>query len=120
MTFVGSALLVIVVAVLGWALLPIVSMLLTFPLLFILSPINKFLAYMVSRYTGLAFDFGVMIWLITWAGARWELVTWPAWLVAGWCMFTAGNTLILFDVQCYLTDSGAWAPKHLDVESSPG
>jgi hypothetical protein len=90
------------------------------PVMLIVGIVNKFLAYMLSRYTGLMIDFGVMIWLITWAGAKWGLVTWPAWLVAGWCMFTAGNTLILFDIQCYLTNTGAWAPKHLDVEASPG
>jgi hypothetical protein len=114
MTYVLSGLLVVVVAILGWILLPAVSFIITIPLMLILRFINKVLAYMVSRYAGLAFDFVVMIWLITWAGARWDLVTWPAWTMAGWCMFTAGNTLILFDIRCYVTESGIWAPIHIE------
>ena len=120
MTFVLSALLVVVVAILGWVLLPILTMIITMPIMLIVGFVNKFLAYMLSRYTGLAVDFAILIWLISWSGTKWNIVTWPAWLVAGWAMFTAGNTLILFDIQCYLTDSGAWAPKRDDVETQPG
>ena len=111
MIFVLSTLLVIVVAALGWLILPMTSFIITIPIMLVLRFINKLFAYLLSRYVGLAFDFGILIWLITWAGAKWELVTWPAWLVAGWCMFTAGNTLILFDIRCYVTSSGAWVPK---------
>lgn len=104
-----SALLVIVTAVLGWAILPFLSMIVTFPIMFILRPLNKFLAYMISRYASLVFDVAVLALLINWAGGRFVLITWPAWLVAGWCMFAAGNTLILFDIRCYLSNSGIWS-----------
>lgn len=108
-TLLLSALLVIAVAALGWAILPILSMVVTLPIMFTLRLMNKFLAYMISRYVSLFFDIAVLALLINWAGAKFGLITWPAWLVAGWCMVAAGNTLILFDIQCYLNNSGAWA-----------
>lgn len=117
MTYVLSGLLVVIVAILGWAVLPMVGLVVTLPIQLFLTFINRFLGYMVSRYATLAFDFAVMIWLITWAGGKWGLITWPAWIVAGLCMFTAGNTLIFFDIQCYLANSGVWAPKHGAAEA---
>jgi hypothetical protein len=113
MTYILSGLLVVIVAILGWLVLPVIGLIVTIPIQIIISFVNKFLGYMVSRYVTLAFDFAAMIWVISWTGERWGLVTWPAWILAGWCMFTVGNTLILFDIQCYVTDSGAWAPKHI-------
>jgi len=113
--YVLSGLLVVAVAFLCWWL-PLIGLIVTIPIQIIISFVNRFLGYMLSRYITLAFEFVLIIWLITWAGERWGLVTWPAWIWAGWSMFRNGNTMILFDIQCYLTDSGAWAPKHIKRE----
>ncbi|HEY9085059.1 MAG TPA: hypothetical protein VIN40_03845 [Candidatus Tyrphobacter sp.] len=109
MTFLLSTALVIVVAILGFVLLPMVSLVVLLPIQMIVGLVNKRLGYMASRYSSLAFDVAVLLLLITWAGDRFALVTWPAWLVAGLAMFMAGNTLIFFDIRCYLSDGGAWA-----------
>jgi hypothetical protein len=113
MTIALSILLVAVVAVLGFAVLPFVSSMLLLPIDLVVGFLSIWLSYMVSRYSSLAFSIAILIWLINFAGTKFDLVTWPAWIVAGWSMFTAGNTLIFFDISCYLGDRGAWAPSPL-------
>jgi hypothetical protein len=109
MIVVLSLVLVFVVAALGFWILPFLGMIVVgYPVTVILRPINKWVAYMVSRYGTFVLDCFVLAWIIIWAGNKWGLITWPAWLVAGWAILMEGNTLLFFDLHCYLTDSGAW------------
>jgi hypothetical protein len=108
MSIVYAILLALVVAVLGFWLLVFPEMLITFSVAAVLRFINRWFAYMVSRYLSVALDCVVLAWIIVWAGDTWGLITWPAWLVAGYAIFTSGNTLLFFDLDCYLTETGAW------------
>ena len=103
-----SLVLVFVVAALGFWILPFLGMIIGIPVAVVLKAINRWFAYMVSRYATFVSDCFVLAWIIIWAGNKWSLTTWPAWLVAGLAIFMEGNTLLFFDLDCYLTDSGAW------------
>jgi hypothetical protein len=105
-----SALLVVVVVIVGrFVLAPLTFVIVILPVIAVLRHVNRLLAYMASRYLGFAFDVVVLAGIVAWAGAALSLITWPAWIAAGWFILSIGRTLIFWDIQCYVRRTGAWA-----------
>jgi hypothetical protein len=110
-----SVLFAIVVGIVGYIVLPIATTVITLPTLLLLRPINGRLAYLVSRYIDFAVCAVLLSLMVSLPGTKFQLITWPAWIAAGWSFLTIGNTLILWDLRCYLMDTGAWAPREIAV-----
>lgn len=110
MSVIFSILFVLVVLILGYAVLPMLSTVVSMALIIALRPISKTLGYFVGRYVSFALWVWALIEIIGIGGDRFNLVTWPAWVVAAFCVVSGGNTLVLFDCRCYMTQSGVFGP----------
>jgi hypothetical protein len=99
------------VLLVGYTLYPILGALLfSYPLLFIIRPVSKFWAYMISRYGGFVIETMLFGMALQWVVTRLDFVSWPAWIAFAWITFISFNTLFQFDVMCSRTQSGAWSP----------
>jgi|GEM_PF-5114989 len=73
--------------------------------------ISKRLAWFFGRYVTSAVAILLLIAIIVWGVNYFGLIAWPAWLVAAFCIFADINTLVQFDIDCYLNDKGIYAPS---------
>jgi hypothetical protein len=109
MSILLSLLLVVAVVILGWVVLPILGFLVIMPTQLVVSFVNRFAGYLVARYTGLIVDIVVLVWFINWAGEKFQITTWPAWIVGIIAIGSMVATVVGFDVRCYQNGTGAWA-----------